>query len=141
MQAGEYDAKPKPRLSKSSLFQVKRLVEFIRRGIRMIDTNLLYDVQAVAGYEDQLKQLPVIIHLFSRPPKEPAQRAVWLTSSAADGRTRLEIHQLSRSKTLGGALCEGVRGLLRHPTKPVDIKVTTIPSDLPAQADQSCKAV
>ena len=33
MQAGGNDAKIKPRLSKSSPFEVKMLVEFIRRGI------------------------------------------------------------------------------------------------------------
>ena len=33
MQAGGNDAKLKPRLSKSSLFEVKMLVEFIRPGI------------------------------------------------------------------------------------------------------------
>jgi len=36
MQAGGYDAKLKPRLSKSSPFEVKMLVEFIRRGISEI---------------------------------------------------------------------------------------------------------
>jgi len=103
----------------------------------MMDTDLLYDVQAVAGYEDRLKQLPVAMRMFSRPPEEPAQRAVWLASSATDGRTGLEIHQLSRSKALGGVLREGMRSVLRRPAKPVDIKVTTVPSDLPQAVDPS----
>jgi hypothetical protein len=103
----------------------------------MMDTDMLYDVQAIAGYEDQLKRLPVVMRMFSRPPEESAQRAVWLASSATDGRTGLEIQQLSRSKALGGVLREGMRGLLRRPAKPVDIKVTTVPSDLPQKVDQS----
>jgi len=106
----------------------------------MMDTDLLYDVQAVAGYEDRLKQLPVVMRMFSKPPEEAAQRAVWLASSATDGRTGLEIHQLSRSKALGGVLREGVRGVLRRPAKPVEIKVTSVPSDLPVKADQSRRA-
>jgi glucose 1-dehydrogenase len=103
----------------------------------MMDTDMLYDVQAIAGYEDQLKRLPAVMRMFSRPPEESAQRAVWLASSATDGRTGLEIQQLSRSKALGGALREGMRSLLRRPAKPVDIKVTTVPSDLPQKVDQS----
>jgi glucose 1-dehydrogenase len=103
----------------------------------MMDTDMLFDVQAVAGYEDQLRQLPVVMRMFSRPPEEPAQRAVWLASSATDGRTGLEIQQLSRTKALGGVLREGMRGLLRRPARPVDIKVTTVPSDLPQKVDQS----
>jgi glucose 1-dehydrogenase len=102
----------------------------------MMDTDMLYDVQAVAGYEDQLKQLPMVMRMFSRPAEEAAQRAVWLASSATDGRTGLEIQQLSRSKAFGGALREGLRGILRRPAKPVDIKITTVPSDLPVRTDR-----
>jgi hypothetical protein len=80
------------------------------------------------------------MRMFSKPPEEAAQRAVWLASSATDGRTGLEIHQLSRSKALGGVLREGVRGVLRRPAKPVEIKVTSVPSDLPVKADQSRRA-
>ncbi len=101
----------------------------------MMDTDMLYDVQAIAGYEDRLKQLPAVMRMFSGPPEEPAQRAVWLASTATDGRTGLEIQQLSRSKALGGVLREGFRRLLHRPAKPVDIKVTTVASDLPQAVD------
>jgi glucose 1-dehydrogenase len=102
----------------------------------MMDTDLLYDVQAIAGYEDRLKQLPMVMRMFSRPPDEAAQRAVWLASSATDGRTGLEIHQLSRSKAFSGAMREGLRRMLRRPAKPVDIKITTVPSDLPVRTGE-----
>ncbi len=97
----------------------------------MMDTEMLYDVKAIAGNEDRMKQLPVVMRMFSRPPDEPAQRLVWLASSATDGRTGLDISQLSRSKVIAGVLREGFRSVLRRKAKPIEIKVTTVPSDLP----------
>jgi glucose 1-dehydrogenase len=107
----------------------------------MVDTDMLYDVQAVAGYEDQLRRLPAVMRLFSRPPEGSAQRAVWLASSATDGRTGLEIQQLSRSKALGSVLREGMRGLFRRPSKLADIKITTVPSDLPVNNERNREKV
>jgi NAD(P)-dependent dehydrogenase (short-subunit alcohol dehydrogenase family) len=96
----------------------------------MMDTEMLYDIKAIAGYEGRMKQLPVVMRMFSRPPDEPAQRLVWLASSATDGRTGLDISQLSRSKLIGGVLREGLRIMLHCPAKPIEIKVNTVPSDL-----------
>jgi glucose 1-dehydrogenase len=94
----------------------------------MMDTDLLTNVEAVAGYENRLKVMPTIQRMWSQPPDIPAQRAVWLASSATDARTGLELHTLNRARLISGALREGLNRLLRRQGRPIEVNVQTVPA-------------
>jgi len=97
----------------------------------MMTTDFLTDLTAVSGYEGRLKAMPTIIRMWAVPPEAPAQRVVWLASSATDGKTALVLNQMGAGKMLGGALREGWRRLLRRPAPPADVKIALIPAALP----------
>ena len=97
----------------------------------MMSTDFLTDLQAVSGYEKRLDAMPTIIRMWATPPEAPAQRVVWLASSATDGRTGLSLNQMGPAQMLGGALREGWRRLTRRPAPPLDMKVAIVPAALP----------
>ena len=97
----------------------------------MMTTEMLTDLTAVSGYEGGLQAMPTIIRMWAKPPEAPAQKIVWLASSATDGKTGLEINEMSRGILLGGALREGLRRLTRQPAPPMDVHVATVAAALP----------
>jgi NAD(P)-dependent dehydrogenase (short-subunit alcohol dehydrogenase family) len=97
----------------------------------MMSTDFLTDLQAVSGYEARLNAMPTIIRMWAVPPEVPAQRVVWLASSATDGKTGLSLSEMGPVKMLGGALREGWRRLLRRPAPALEMKVTVVPAALP----------
>jgi glucose 1-dehydrogenase len=88
----------------------------------MMSTDFLTRLEAVRGYTARLKVMPTIIRMWATPPDVPAARAVWLASSATDGRTGLEVHEMSTARMAGGALREGLRRLAgNRPTEKLEI--------------------
>jgi glucose 1-dehydrogenase len=77
----------------------------------MVLTDLLTNVEVVAGVEDRLKVFPTIVRMWAKPADVPARKAVWLASTATDGKTGLEGNVFTRWVMLKGALTEGLRRL------------------------------
>ncbi len=97
----------------------------------MMTTDFLTDLQAVSGYEKGLSAMPTVIRMWATPPEAPAQRVIWLASSATDGKTGLLLKETGPVQILGGAVREGLRRLLRRPAPPVTLAVALIPAVLP----------
>ena len=97
----------------------------------MMSTEMLTDLTAVSGYEKRLQAMPTIIRMWAKPPEVPAQKVVWLASSATDGKTGLVINTMTRGLMLGGALREGLRRLTRQPAPPMEMHVATVAAALP----------
>ncbi len=97
----------------------------------MMTTDLLTDVRVIAGHEEALKPFPTILRMWARPPEVAAEKAVWLASSATDGRSGLKATVLTPGLLLGGALREGLRRLLGQPAPPLEIKITPVPAFKP----------
>ncbi|MEI2652469.1 MAG: SDR family NAD(P)-dependent oxidoreductase [Microthrixaceae bacterium] len=53
----------------------------------MVLTELLTDVEVIAGSEARLQRFPAIVRMWAKPPAVPAAKAVWIASSATDGKT------------------------------------------------------
>lgn len=100
----------------------------------MMSTDFLTDLQAVSGYEKRLDAMPTIVRMWATSPKTPAQKVIWLASSATDGKTGLSLSQMGPAQMLGGAVREGLRRLMRRPAPPLDMKVAIIPAALPLPA-------
>ena len=92
----------------------------------MVLTDLLTDVEVIEGSEDRLKSFPTIVRMWAKPPEIPAQKAVWIASSATDGKTGLLVSLFSPWTMLQGALKEGVRALLKQPASGPEIKIRKI---------------
>jgi glucose 1-dehydrogenase len=97
----------------------------------MMSTEMLTDVTTVSGYEGDLKAMPTILRMWAKPPEVPAQKVVWLASSATDGKTGLLVNAMPRRVMLSGAFREGWRRLMRQPEPPTEMKVAVIPAALP----------
>jgi glucose 1-dehydrogenase len=93
----------------------------------MMITEMLTDVEVVAGYEDRLKVFPTVVRALGKPPEVPAKKAVWLASSATDGRTGLEVYLFSPATALTGFVRESLRRLMGRPSSVPDPRLTKIP--------------
>jgi glucose 1-dehydrogenase len=93
----------------------------------MMLTDLLTDVEVVAGHEDTLKPFGTILRMWAKPPELAAQKAVWLASSVTDGRSGLSANIMTPSLMIGGLLREGLRRLLGRPAPPAQFKIKPVP--------------
>ena len=92
----------------------------------LVDTDMLRSVHAIAGYEKRMKALETVIRLWGNPPQVPAERAVWMASSATDGQTGLDISVLDRARAFGGIWNEIKRLVQRRPAPDTSVHVTTV---------------
>jgi NAD(P)-dependent dehydrogenase (short-subunit alcohol dehydrogenase family) len=93
----------------------------------MMTTEMLTRVKVVAGYEHLLKSFPMVIRALGNPPEVPARKAVWLASSATDGRTGFEVHLFNSGKAWFGFLREGIRRLTGQPDNSPEPTITSVP--------------
>ena len=95
----------------------------------LMETDLLTEVTTFAEYEKRLQGfMPFLIRAIGKQPSVPARKALWLASSATDGRTGLYVHVGSTFGTLGGFLLEGIRRVLHLPERKVEIHTKILPS-------------
>jgi NAD(P)-dependent dehydrogenase (short-subunit alcohol dehydrogenase family) len=93
----------------------------------MMTTEMLTDVRVVAGYEHLLKSFPMVVRALGKPPEVPARKAVWLASSATDGRTGLEVYLFNPATALVGFARESLRRFMGRPSPQPDPQLTKIP--------------
>jgi NAD(P)-dependent dehydrogenase (short-subunit alcohol dehydrogenase family) len=95
----------------------------------LVNTDLMRHVEAIKGYEQRLKPLETVLRLWANPPEVPAQKALWLASSATDGKSGMIVNLSNPAHLLAGA----VRDLLRHlsgkPAPDTSLDIRTIAPD------------
>ena len=95
----------------------------------LMDTDLLTELVTFQEHSKRLQEfMPFLIRAAGKKPEVAARKALWLASPATDGRTGLDISVGSNLTFLLGFLHEGLRRLLRLPTRPVEMNVKIIPS-------------
>ncbi len=100
----------------------------------LVLTQMLTDVEAIDGYQEQLSPLNTVIRMWGNVPDVPAKKAVYLASSATDGKTGLEISILTPGLLVGGVLRELWRRLTRQPDTVDNLHITNIPSTVLIEA-------
>lgn len=99
----------------------------------LMETDLLTEVVTFQEHAERLRNfMPFLIRAGGRKPEVAARKALWLASSATDGKTGLDVSVGSSVHILFGFLREGLRGLLRLPVRPIEMKVKVIPPDFDA---------
>jgi NAD(P)-dependent dehydrogenase (short-subunit alcohol dehydrogenase family) len=92
----------------------------------LMDTDLLRQIDVIAGYEERVKPLETVIRMWAKPPKAAAGKAVWLASQATDGRTGLEVRATGMLSFISGILREAIMRLLRLPRPEITLSLRTV---------------
>lgn len=92
----------------------------------LMDTRLVRQVTVVRGFEEKAKPLATVMRLWAKPPEVPAEMAVWLATSATDGKTGVEKHMLTMAGILGGLLREAGRQVLRRAAPKVTLDIRSV---------------
>jgi glucose 1-dehydrogenase len=75
----------------------------------MVLTELLTDIEVIRGSEEKLKIFPKIVRILAKPPSNPAAKALWLASSASDGKNGMVLSNFSPILFFTGAIREWLR--------------------------------
>lgn len=101
-------------------------VEILAFNPGLVDTDLLRRVEAIQGYERHLKPLETVIRLWGNKPELPARKALWLASSATDGKTGLMLSVLSPQSMMAGLFHEVLRRVRRRPAPDTSLDIHTV---------------
>jgi len=91
----------------------------------LVITEMLTDVDVVAGFEKEVLPLNTVIRFWGNAPEEPARKVVWMASSATDGRNGLVVNFLSFGRMIAGVGKEFWRWMTRAPITKPTIQVRT----------------
>ena len=93
----------------------------------LMETELIQNVQAIQGYEGRMKPFVTVRRFLSQPPDVPARKAVWLASPATDGKTGLEVKELTAGKMFAGLTRLMIMKISGKPEPEIKMTVTTVP--------------
>jgi len=94
----------------------------------LVRTEMISNVEAVSGYENQLNPLRYVAMLWGNEADVPAERALWLASSETDGRNGLIVSVLTRQMMLSRLIALPFQKLFKRSVEPLDLKITTVES-------------
>lgn len=92
----------------------------------LVITEMLTHVDAIDGFQEKVLPLNTIIRLWGKLPDVPAQKVVWMASSATDRRNGLMINFLSIGRMAAGVGKELWRIILRAPVSTPTIQVRVV---------------
>lgn len=103
----------------------------------LMDTEMMREPLVVRGFEQAVKPLATVMRLWANPPDVAAEAALWLASSATDGKTGLEKRTLTTAGMVGGLLRDVARRVRRTPAPEITLDIHavepyTLPADQPA---------
>ena len=92
----------------------------------LVRTEMITQVEAIAGMEDRLKVLRTINLVWGNDAGVPASKAVWLASSATDGWNGQMVTVLTSAFKIRRVLSTGWRWLLRRPLENPELNITSV---------------
>ncbi len=101
-------------------------VEIIGFNPGLVLTDMLSQVHAVAGYEKQVGVIRFVAALWGNDAVVPAQKALWLASSATNRRTGIMSTVLTPLFMLGRLFSKGILMLLRAPVEMMDLNISIV---------------
>ncbi len=101
-------------------------VEVMAINPGLVITEMLTQVDAISGFEKKVLPLNTVIRLWGNIPEVPAQKVVWMASSATDRKNGLVVNYLSFGRMMAGVGKELWRWITRAPitTPTIQVRVT-----------------
>jgi NAD(P)-dependent dehydrogenase (short-subunit alcohol dehydrogenase family) len=94
----------------------------------LVKTDMLSNVHAVKGYEEKMNPLRYVAMLWGNDADVPAEKALWLASSATDGKNGLMVTVLTKRLMLSRLIELPFRKLLNRSTELLELNVTSVES-------------
>ncbi|MGD8822000.1 MAG: SDR family oxidoreductase, partial [Anaerolineales bacterium] len=95
----------------------------------LMDTDLIRKVDVIEGYAQRLDPFKTVIQLLGKHPRVAAKKAVWLASSATDGKNGLETRTGGMLTMLGSVLRFLGRRLTGQEQPEVELDIHRIPPE------------
>ena len=92
----------------------------------LVKTDMLSQVEAVSGFENRLNPLRYITLLWGNEPDVPAQKALWLASSATDGKSGMQVTVLTTWFKLSRLFTTLLGRLKKQPEELMELNVTSV---------------
>jgi glucose 1-dehydrogenase len=96
----------------------------------LVRTDMLSNIEAVSGYEHRLNPLRYVTMLWGNDADVPAEKAVWLASSATDGKNGLRISVLTTHFMIARVIKQAFHWLTRKPSEMMDLNITSIKPEI-----------
>lgn len=103
-------------------------IEVIGFNPGLVRTEFLSSVQAVQGYETKLNPLRYVVMLWGNEVDVPAQKALWLASSATDGKTGLLVKMLTSGFMISRLISVPLTRLWRNHNDLMELNITSVDS-------------
>ena len=94
----------------------------------LVRTEMLSNVHAVAGYEEQMNPLRFVAMLWGNDADVPAEKALWLASPATDGKNGTMVTVLTKRMMLSRLIALPFRKLLNRSTELLPLNITSVKS-------------
>ena len=94
----------------------------------LVRTEMLSNVHAVVGYEEQMNPLRFVAMLWGNDADVPAEKALWLASPATDGKNGTMVTVLTKRMMLFRLIALPFRKLLNRSTELLPLNVTSVKS-------------
>jgi len=94
----------------------------------LVKTEMLSNVHAVSGYGEMMNPLRYVAMLWGNEADVPAEKALWLASSASDGRNGAMVTVLTPWFMLSRVIAFPFRKLLNQSTELLELNVTHVKS-------------
>ena len=92
----------------------------------LVKTEMLSQVEAVSGYEHKMNPLRFVAMLWGNEADVPAQKALWLASSATDGRSGMQVTVLTAWFMLSRLFALPFGRLMKQHQKLMDLNITSV---------------
>lgn len=92
----------------------------------LVRTDMLSNVHALNGYEHKMNPLRFVAMLWGNEADVPAQKALWLASSATDGRTGLHVTVLTQWFMLSRLIVALFGWLFKKPNPLMELNITSV---------------
>ncbi|MFT3890229.1 MAG: SDR family oxidoreductase [Anaerolineales bacterium] len=111
--------------------------EYANRGVDifgfnpgLVKTDMLSNISAISGYEKRLNPLRYVTLLWGNEADVPAQKALWLASSASDGKNGSQVTVLTTTFKLSRMFTTVLDWLMRKPTELIELNITSVEPEI-----------
>jgi glucose 1-dehydrogenase len=111
--------------------------EYANRGVDilgfnpgLVKTDMLSNISAISGYEKRLNPLRYVTLLWGNEADVPAQKALWLASSASDGKNGSQVTVLTTTFKLTRMFAALFDWLMQKPTELMELNITSVEPEI-----------